>query len=137
MDATGKCLCGAVTFRASNVDTEIHACHCNTCQRWFGGPALGISTGAVEFTGREHVATYDSSEWAERGFCSRCGSSLFYRLKEQNHYILFAGTFDDTTVFKLNGEIFIDAKPAGFDFAGEHSRMTGEEFWQSLQQQQQ
>lgn len=136
MNVTGKCLCGAVSFEARDVDPEIHACHCHICQRWFGGPALGVSAGSVRFNGRENVTTYDSSEWAERGFCSRCGSSLFYHLKQQDHYVLFTGTFDQQDGFRLAGEIFIDAKPPGYDFAGTHQRLTGEAFWQSIQQQQ-
>lgn len=136
MNLTGKCLCGAVSFTASDVDPEIHACHCHICQRWFGGPALGVSTGSVTFEGRENVATYDSSEWAERGFCARCGSNLFYRLRQQDRYVLFAGTFDQRDGFTLAGEIFIDAKPPGYDFAGTHQRLTGAAFWQSIQQQQ-
>lgn len=134
MNATGRCLCGAVSFAAENVDPEIHACHCRTCQQWFGGPALGVSVGSIAFDGREHVSTYDSSEWAERGFCSKCGSNLFYRLKAQDHYILFTGTFDSQDGLRLAGEIFIDAKPSGYEFAGDHARLTAEQFWQSLGQ---
>ena len=132
MNASGRCLCGAVTFKTTGVSKEVHACHCGTCQRWFGGPALGIEAGGVEFEGYDNVATYDSSEWAERGFCSRCGSSLFYRLKEPGKYILFLGSLDEPGEFTLNGEIFIDSKPPGYDFAGDHARLTGEQFLASL-----
>ena len=31
-----------------------------------------------------------------------------------------------------SGEIYIDEKPGGYDFAGEHPRLTGEEFMQSI-----
>ncbi len=134
MKLTGQCLCGAVRFTAQNVESEVHACHCTTCQRWFGGPALGISVGSVAFDDRDAIGTYDSSDWAERGFCRNCGSSLFYRLKEQDHYILFAGSFDDQSGLTLAGEIFIDEKTAGYDFAGTHGRLTGAEFMASLQQ---
>jgi hypothetical protein len=43
------------------------------------------------------------------------------------------GTFDDQTPFKLAGEIYIDEKPLVYDLAGDHPRMTGEEFMASLQ----
>ena len=68
------------------------------------------------------------------GFCSECGSNLFYHLKEADRYIMCTGTFDDQSVFELVGEIYIDEKPPGYDFAGEHPRQTGEEFMASLQQ---
>ncbi|TDJ36640.1 MAG: GFA family protein [Gammaproteobacteria bacterium] len=134
MTATGHCLCGAVSFTAEDVETDIHTCHCSMCRRWAGGPGFAAGVGSVQFSGEELITRYDSSAWAERGFCSRCGSNLFYRLKDANHYILQMGTFDDQSSFKVSGEIYIDEKPAGYDLAGDHPRMTGEEFMASLQQ---
>ena len=90
--------------------------------------------GSVAFSGAEHIKRFASSEWAERGFCSECGSSLFYRLKEPEMYLMATGTFDDVDQFKLVGEIYIDEKPAGYDFAGDHPRVTGEEFLASMGQ---
>lgn len=129
--ADGKCLCGEVTFEAKEVDAHIHSCHCSMCRNWSGGPLLAAGAKSVKFEGESHIARYDSSEWAERGFCSRCGSSLFYRLKEADHYILCMGSFSDQSAFELVGEIYIDEKPAGYSFAGEHPRQTGAEFMAS------
>lgn len=96
---------------------------------------LAAGAGSVRFEGSEHIQRYASSDWAERGFCSRCGSNLFYRLKETDHHILCMGAFDDQSPFKLVGEIYVDEKPPGYDFAGDHPRQTGEEFLASLGQQ--
>ena len=104
------------------------------CRRWTGGPAFAANVEKIDFQGEEHFARFNSSAWAERGFCTRCGSNLFYRLKEANQYIVWMGTFDDQSLFKLAGEIYVDEKPAGYQFAGDHPRMTGEEFMASLQQ---
>lgn len=133
MTATGKCLCGAVRFQAEEVDTHLHSCHCSMCRGWSGGPLLAASVASVVFEGEEKIKRYASSEWAERGFCSDCGTSLFYRLKEADQYILCMGSFDDQSVFELVGEIYIDEKPPGYEFAGDHPRQTGEEFMASLQ----
>lgn len=134
MGATGHCLCGAVTFDAADVQTEIHACHCGMCRRWSGGPAFAAGVGKVTFAGEENLSRFDSSEWAERGFCKRCGTNMFYRLKEADQYVLWVGTFDDQSPFTFAGEIYIDEKPPVYDFAGDHPRLTGEEFLASLQQ---
>lgn len=134
MSSTGRCLCGAVTYTAEDVDTDIHSCHCTMCRGWSGGPAFAAGVGNVSFEGEDNISRYDSSAWAERGFCNRCGTNLFYRLKEADHYVMGMGTFDDQTPFKLAGEIYVDEKPAGFDLAGDHPRLTGEEFMASLQQ---
>jgi len=134
MEASGHCLCGAVTFTAEDVQTDINSCHCGMCRRWNGGPAFATSVGKVTFEGEENITRYHSSESAERGFCSRCGTNLFFRLKEQDHYVMWMGSFDDQTPFNLAGEIFIDAKPPAYSLAGDHPRLTGEEFVASLQQ---
>ncbi|MCZ6641658.1 MAG: GFA family protein [Gammaproteobacteria bacterium] len=133
MSATGQCLCGAVTYTAEAVDADVHSCHCSMCRRWSGGPGFAASVGKIEFAGEENITRFDSSAWAERGFCKTCGTNLFYRLKETDHYVVWMGTFDDQALFKLAGEIYVDEKPASYEFAGDHPRLTGEEFMASLQ----
>ena len=86
---------------------------------------LAVEVGDIGFSGEEHVGRYDSSRWAERGFCTRCGSSLFYRLKQADRYMMCLGAFDDQSMFRLEGEIYVDEKPRGYDFAGDHPRQTG------------
>lgn len=121
---TGRCLCGAVTYAARQVESEFKACHCDMCRRWTGGPAFAVHVGSVEFEGEENIRVYDSSSWAERGFCARCGSSLFYRMKPGGTPILWLGTFDDQSGFGLAGEIYIEAKPEAYALSGEHPRLT-------------
>jgi hypothetical protein len=125
---TGRCLCGAVKFAAAKVETDFETCHCGMCRRWAGSPLFAAVADGVEFEGEEHLKTYDSSAWASRGFCSRCGSSLFYYLKPADRYIMCVGAFDDASAFRLVGEIYIDHKPAGYDFAGNLPKQTEEEF---------
>ena len=135
MNAEGRCLCSAVTFVAEGVAAELHVCHCSMCRRWAGGPTFSAEVGSITFSGEENIQRYNSSTWAERGFCKRCGSSLFYRLTDTNHYILHMGSFDDQQAFKIASEIYVDDKPAGYDFAGGHPRLTGEEFLASLRKE--
>ena len=134
MSATGHCLCGAVKFTAEGVEQHIHGCHCSMCRRWSGGPMLAASVESIAFEGEENIKRYDSSEWAQRGFCRECGSSLFYYLKPANRHIVCTGAFDDTASFELAGEIYVDEKPSFYDFAGDHPRQTGAEFMASLNQ---
>ena len=132
MTMTGRCLCGAVSYKAEGVKTEHHACHCGMCRKWGGGPAFAAVVESIEFEGEEQIGHYDSSDWAERCFCKNCGTSLYYRLKESGHIVVWVGTFDDQSPFRLVGEIYVDHKPGGFDFAGDHPRMTEREFLESL-----
>ena len=127
-EMSGGCLCGAVRFTAENVETDYHACHCGMCRRWSGGPLLAASVGSVRFEGEENIASYESSKWAERGFCSKCGSNLFFRVKAADRYVMCFGAFDDPAPFQLVGEIYIDRKPGGYGFAGDLSQQTEAQF---------
>lgn len=122
--ATGRCLCGGVSFTAEGVEAHHYVCHCGMCRRWSGGPFFAAVTQRVSFEGAKNVATYQSSDWAERGFCKSCGTSLFYRLKPTGQYLMSVGAFDDPSPFRLIGEIFFDRKPPGYAFAGDHPRLS-------------
>jgi hypothetical protein len=125
MKQSGKCLCGAVRFEADQVETHHHACHCSMCRRWSGGaPFFAAATRSVAFASTESLGRYQSSEWAERGFCRSCGTTLFYYLKPAQTYMMSVGAFDDPSPFRLAREIFIDHKPEGYAFAGDHPRWT-------------
>ena len=128
----GACLCGAVTVAVDNADTHIHACHCSMCRTWSSSSLMAVSVASASFGGEEKITRYRSSDWAERGFCNQCGTNLFYHMPENDHYIICTGVFKDTSDFELTGEIFIDEKPAFYDIAGDHPRLTGEEFLASL-----
>jgi hypothetical protein len=126
----GGCICGAVRFEAEPRAREIHACHCQTCRRWTGAALLGVSVlpDDVRFEGAEHIRTYQSSEWAERAWCDRCGTTLYYHLTADGFgpktYEMALGLFDEPDGLPLTKEIYIDRKPDGFAFAGEHERQT-------------
>jgi hypothetical protein len=124
----GSCLCGKVVVTANTVNPEVHACHCNMCQLWNGGPTMSVHCGTdVSFTNEEHISVYKSCDWAELGFCKNCGSHLFYRSSDNGEYILQAGTFASDDDFELNQQIFIDEKPSYYCFANKTSDLTGAE----------
>jgi hypothetical protein len=81
----------------------------------------------VEIEGEEHVKVFDSSEWAERGFCSKCGTNLFYRLKQNQAFYMAAGIFTDHSGLIFDHQVFIDEKPDYYEFANETHNMTGAE----------
>lgn len=132
VSAEGKCLCGSVTIRASKVDTNLGACHCTMCRKWSNGPYLAVDCGTdVSITGEESVTVFNSSEWAERGFCNKCGTSLFYRLKENQQYMMAAEIFENKN-YNFDHQIFIDEKPDYYSFANKTRDMTGAEVMASF-----
>ena len=126
----GRCLCGSIEVVAADRH-EVGLCHCTMCRRWTGGPMFAIHGGKdVQFSG-DTPAAYRSSEWAERGFCPRCGTHLFYRLVQNGEYALPVGLFQDVP-FTLVEEIFIDEKPAFYDFANQTRKKTGQQVFEEV-----
>lgn len=124
----GKCLCGKVGITANAVKPEVHACHCDMCQLWNGGPTMSVHCGIdVSFSNEEYISVYRSCSWAELGFCKNCGSHLFYRSTDSGEYILQTGSFDSADGFALEQQIFIEEKPAYYSFANKTTNLTGAE----------
>lgn len=124
----GKCLCGSIEVEATE-QSNVELCHCTMCRRWAGGPMFAVHCGSeVSFTG-DSPASFKSSDWAERGFCSKCGTHLFYHLLPNNEYILPAGLFQDQA-FSLSREIFIDEKPTYYAFSNQTTKLTAQQVFE-------
>jgi hypothetical protein len=120
----GACLCGSITITTADM-RRMGACHCSMCRRWGGGPMMSVHCGSeVEVEGTPMVTTYKSSGWAERAFCSQCGTHLYYRLVPANDYILSVGLFQDGPEFSFVEQIFIDRKPSSYSFSNKTENLT-------------
>lgn len=75
------------------------------------------------------MTLFDSSAWAERAFCKKCGSNLFYRIKEAGQHFVPAGIFGDVEDLIFDHQVFIDEKPAYYSFANNTQDMTGPEIF--------
>lgn len=118
----GKCLCGAVTITTPD-NVDMNACHCGMCRRWGSSPYMSVHAGSnVVITGTDR--TFRSSDWAERAFCSECGTHLYYRLLPTDDHELSMGLFQDGPEFVFREQIFIDRKPRTYDFANHTEMLT-------------
>jgi hypothetical protein len=126
----GSCLCQAVSISTTSMSHNLSACHCNMCRKWGGGALLVIDCGSdVTFSGTANISVYDSSEWAERGFCNQCGTHLFYRYKQNNQYFMPVGLFDNPEGLIFDHQVFIDEKPEYYSFANKTKNLTGAELF--------
>jgi hypothetical protein len=124
----GQCLCGAVQISTPSKPQRVGACHCTMCRQWSGGPFLGIDCGSeVVFDGADNIGVYESSEWAERGFCRQCGSHLFYRFKQDNRYFVPIGLLETCEDVVFDHQVFIDEKPEYYSFSDKTHNLTGAE----------
>ena len=78
----------------------------------------------VTFDNQSNISIYNSSDWAERGFCKLCGSHLFYRLKQSQQYHIPAGLFENNEKFIFDHQVFIDKKPSFYSFANKTNDKT-------------
>ena len=100
------------------------------CRKWGGGPLLAVDGGTeVKIDGEEFVSVFDSSEWAERGFCKKCGTHLFYRLKGINEYQIPVGLLENSDNLKFDIQVFIDKKPENYSFVEKTKTMTRQEIY--------
>ncbi len=125
-DVSGHCLCGAVGYTAKASSHDVSVCHCGMCRRWTGGPLMYFDVdGAPSFTGISEISVYRSSDTGERGFCKRCGSVLFWKVAGEERYTFTAGSLDTPAGLLLTKEIFIEDKPAFYDFANPTEKLGG------------
>ncbi len=131
---TGRCLCGEVEVHATQAEEQVGVCHCDMCRKWSGGPFYSAHCGvAVTFKGEDAITRFSSSPWADRGFCHRCGTHLFYLYKESGEYFVPAGLFDGDN-FSMGTEIFVDEKGPYYELHPTSRKMTGAEVMAAFQQ---
>ncbi|MEM8823121.1 MAG: GFA family protein [Pseudomonadota bacterium] len=122
----GRCLCGAVEIVVDGgYIAGVGACHCSMCRRWAGMSFSGFEADADAVTVTGEVARYRSSSFAERAFCPRCGSHLWFRDDgDDKPYEFTPGIFPEAAEFPLVSEIYIDRAPSHARLAGDHRTAT-------------
>ena len=76
----GGCLCGAIRYQVQGTPSSISICHCQSCRRASGAPAVSwfvISRPQFKLLSG-NPADYQSSPQVRRGFCGKCGTQLSY-----------------------------------------------------------
>ncbi len=123
-----SCLCGAVKIEAKEVNPKFSVCHCKTCRSWGGGPFFAVQCGTeVNIKGQDSVKIYESSSWASRGFCSECGTHLFFKIKKTGEYNMPLGLFPGLKEIEMSTEYFSDEKPGHYHFSNETKEVTKQE----------
>ncbi len=123
--AQASCLCGSVKINASEINPKFTVCHCDSCRAWGGAPFFAVHCGTnVDIEGSEKVKVYQSSSWASRGFCSDCGTHLFYKLKKSGEYNIPVGMFKGLKGLEMDMQYFSDQRPDYYCFSNQTKEMT-------------
>ena len=126
-DILGHCVCGAIHISIKEYGNFVYTCHCDNCRRMNSGPVLSVDPGPKENVvfarGKEKITIYQDEE-VERGFCSVCGTTLFWHNPADNHYCMNAELFDEIIKnASFEAELFYDMKPGYYAFAGKRKRL--------------
>ena len=118
----GACLCGAVTFEVNAALSPPDACHCSQCRKQSGHFFVSTDVLRTDLTvhGADKVTWFRSSEKVRRGFCSICGSSLFWDPIDQVKHLrtgVAMGAFELPTDTRLMMHIFVADKGDYYDIA--------------------
>ena len=125
ISGVSSCLCGSVKITARKINPRFTVCHCDMCRTWGGAPFFAMQCGTdVEIEGDQKIKVYDSSPWASRGFCSDCGTHLFYRLKKTGEYNIPVGMFPNLEGLKMDMQYFSDQRPDYYCFSNKTKEMT-------------
>ena len=111
--ANGGCFCGAVRFSAQAPSKWCAHCHCSMCRRTHGAGYVtwvGYKQEQINITrGKEMMTWFDSSPGAQRGFCNKCGSSIFFRSERWAGELHIAlGCMDDRIDRQPQANVFFD-----------------------------
>jgi len=117
---TGSCLCGAVKYEVSGPLRDVIACHCEQCRKQTGNymSATAAKDGDLRLVEKRGLKWYRSSAAAKRGFCSECGSVLFWKGDSRDYTAIAAGSLDGKTGLTLEGHIFCDNAGDYYEIAG-------------------
>lgn len=106
---TGRCLCGAVTYRAKGL-RNIWFCHCHQCRKVSGHFLAACRTEKAAVTAAGEIRWSPHSGASELGRCAACGASLFWRQPASPTISVIAGSLDDTRGLETRGHIFVAEK---------------------------
>ncbi|MEJ2583304.1 MAG: GFA family protein [Acidobacteriota bacterium] len=126
----GSCLCGAVRFEVMSPTRWCAHCHCSLCRRAHGAAFVtwfGVDRSSFELvSGTDELSWYQSTPAARRGFCSRCGSTIFFeseRWADEVHIALacMEGAIDRSP----NAHVFYDSHVDWIELGDELRRLGG------------
>lgn len=113
----GSCLCGKVRYQLSGPVGDIVHCHCQTCRKAHGAAFSSVAAVAdnhFSVSGREQLASFESSKGKRRYFCSNCGTQLYAKRDNTQHVILRLGSLDDDPGSQEKSHIWLSQKASWY-----------------------
>ncbi len=124
---SGGCLCGAVRYEFSGEPRDVVNCHCAQCRRFHGhiGAYTALARSDFKLLEDSGLEWYRSSEWARRGFCAGCGSSLFWERIDAPSISISAGSLDQPTGLRTVRHVFVADKADYYEITDGLEQLSG------------
>jgi hypothetical protein len=125
---SGGCLCGAVRYEVRGPLRPVAMCHCTQCRRFTGHFMAATAAHHSDFTllTSDGLKWFDSSPEARRGFCGRCGSSLFWQGPGRDFISITAGSLDDSRGLSVACHIFVADKGGYYEILDSAPQKSGD-----------
>ena len=119
MSVKGSCDCQGVVFELIGELRDVVFCHCSQCRKTSGHywAATQVSKGNLNLIKATSLSWYKSSDKARRGFCSVCGSSMFYERKGIDKISVSAGSLEIPTSLDRMRHIYVASKGDYYDIS--------------------
>ncbi len=119
MSVKGSCDCQGVVFELIGELRDVVFCHCSQCRKtsghyWAATQVPKVNLNLIKTTS---LSWYDSSDKARRGFCSVCGSSMFYERKGIDKISVSAGSLEIPTSLDRMRHIYVASKGDYYDIS--------------------
>ena len=119
MSVKGSCACQGVVFELIGELRDVVFCHCSQCRKtsghyWAATQVPKVNLNLIKATS---LSWYDSSDKARRGFCSVCGSSMFYERKGIDKISVSAGSLEIPTSLDRMRHIYVTSKGDYYDIS--------------------
>jgi hypothetical protein len=123
----GSCLCGAVRFRVDGPLRGVVYCHCSQCRKQTGHfyAATDVADADLDISGADKLTWYAASLEAKRGFCSTCGSALFWKREDSSRTSILAGALELPTGLAAESHIFVADKGDYYELCDGLPRFSG------------
>ena len=107
-----SCLCGGIQLKTKGLLRHVSNCHCHQCMKTHGNYAAYTTSleKDIKFIKKRTLKWFKSSKKAKRGFCKKCGASIFFKFLNSDSISIAAGMLQNPTNLKTKMNIFVDGK---------------------------
>ena len=115
-ERTGRCLCGAITFRIAAEPLSTRICWCRDCQHLAANGTVNmlvpLDALVVSGTLTAHTKQAASGNEVTREFCPSCGTHLFARSSGRPDVrVVRTGNLDDPSSIRPGTNIWASSAP--------------------------